>query len=79
MNDITELLALEDPNVFVSDIQTIGNRKTITLETHPGTHFCPKCGFRMYSRGIKTRTINHPIMQDVFIVTIILRQRRWRC
>lgn len=79
MNDITELLALEDPNAFVSDIQTVGNRKTITLETHPDRHFCPKCGFRMYSRGIKSRTINHPIMQDVFIVTIILKQRRWRC
>ena len=29
--------------------------------------------------GIRTRKINHPIMQDTFQVVILLKQRRWRC
>lgn len=33
----------------------------------------------MHSRGIKTRTINHPVLQDSFALEIRLRQRRWRC
>ncbi len=64
MNRITELLSLEDSNIIVSDIQTEGSRKTLTLETAPSTHFCPQCGFRMHSRGVKKRSIAHPILQD---------------
>ena len=33
----------------------------------------------MYSRGIKKRTINHPILQDNYSLVLILKQRRWRC
>lgn len=33
----------------------------------------------MRSRGIKTRTINHPILQDTYELTLKLKQRRWRC
>ena len=33
----------------------------------------------MHSRGIKTRKINHPILQDTYQVRILLKQRRWRC
>ena len=33
----------------------------------------------MHSRGIKTRKINHPILQDSFHLQIFLKQRRWRC
>lgn len=34
-----------------------GTQKLITLETAPTPHYCPSCGFRMYSRGINTRKI----------------------
>ena len=33
----------------------------------------------MHSRGIKARTINHPILQDGYSLILVLRQRRWRC
>lgn len=79
MNSITELLDLEDSDIFISDIQIEGQLKKISLETHPSQHFCPCCGFRMHSRGIKTRTISHPILQDGYELLLLLKQRRWRC
>ena len=79
MNSITELLDLEDSDIFISDIQIEDTRKLITLETHLTSHFCPSCGFRMHSRGIKTRTISHPILQDGYELVLLLKQRRWRC
>lgn len=79
MNSITDLLDLEDTNIIISDIQIQGQTKTITLETPPTAHFCPSCGYRMHSRGVKRRTINHPILQDNYSLIIILKQRRWRC
>ena len=79
MNSITDLLNLEDLNIIISDIQIQGTTKTLTLETLPCTHFCPSCGFKMHSRGIKKRTINHPIFQDNYALVLILKQRRWRC
>ena len=79
MNIITDLLDLEDSDVFISDTKVEGTRKTLTLETHPTTHFCPCCNFKMHSRGIKKRTISHPILQDGYELVLLLKQRRWRC
>ena len=79
MNTITDLLDLEDSDLFISDVQVEGTQKRITLETHLIPHFCPSCGFRMHSRGIKTRTIHHPILQDGYELILLLKQRRWRC
>lgn len=79
MNSITDLLDLEDNDVIVTDISIEGQTKTISLETPPSARFCPSCGFRMHSRGVKKRTINHPIFQDGYALTLILKQRRWRC
>ena len=79
MNSITELLDLEDADIFISDISISGTQKIITIETRPETHFCPICGFKMHSRGLKTRTINHPVLQDTYELVLKLKQRRWRC
>ena len=79
MNSITDLLNLEDSELMISDISIEGTRKTILLETSPSVHFCPLCGFRMHSRGIKKRSISHPILQDGFELILVLKQRRWRC
>ena len=79
MNNITELLDLEDSDITISDIIIEGQTKTIILETPPAARYCPTCSFRMHSRGIKNRTINHPILQDGYSLTLILKQRRWRC
>lgn len=79
MNSITELLDLEDSEIIISDIQIQGTKKFITLDTSPSVHHCPTCGFKMHSRGIKRRTINHPVLQDNYELILILKQRRWRC
>lgn len=62
MNSVTDLLDLEDTDIFISDISIQNQTKTITLETRPVAHFCPSCGFKMHSRGVKPRHINHPIL-----------------
>ena len=35
MNSITELLDLEDADIFISDISISGTQKILTLETRP--------------------------------------------
>lgn len=79
MNSITELLDLEDSDIFISDIEIQGTTKFLTLETRLQAHYCPICGFKMHSRGIKKRIIKHPILQDNYELILILKQRRWRC
>lgn len=79
MNSITQLLDLEDPDIFISDVSVEGTVKTITLETKILPRYCPSCGFRMHSKGIHTRKINHPILQDGYKVLLLLKQRRWKC
>lgn len=78
-NHIIDFLDLEDPDIEITDIQVVNNQKIVTLETKPSRHFCPICSSRMYSRGIKVRTVYHPILQDSFEVILKLRQRRWKC
>ena len=41
MNSITELLNLEDADIFISNISINGTKKILTLETKPIRHFCP--------------------------------------
>lgn len=79
MNSITDLLDLEDGDLYITETQIQGQTKTITIETKPVAHYCPNCGYRMYSRGVKNRKVNHPILQDNYSLIIILKQRRWRC
>ena len=62
MNNITDLLDLEDSDIKISDIIIEGQTKTLIIETPPVASYCPICGFRMHSRGVKKRTINHPIL-----------------
>ncbi|WP_051205676.1 ISL3 family transposase [Butyrivibrio sp. FC2001] len=79
MNSITDLLDLEDGDLCITGTQIQGHTKTLTIETKPVAHYCPNCGYRMYSRGVKKRKVNHPILQDSYSLVIILKQRRWRC
>lgn len=79
MNNIIELLNLEDSQLQITSIQVTDKVKTITVETEAVPHYCPVCGFRMHSKGIHLRTVNHPILQDTFKLTIKLKQRRWKC
>lgn len=77
--DILRLLNLEDEEVCITDIHEENHCKYVTIETKPVAHYCPLCSYKMYSKGIKTRTVNHPILQDTYHLTLILKQRRWKC
>ena len=79
MDSIIELLNLEDPNILISDITVDGTVKSVTLETRPSIHNCPLCSFRMHSKGIRKRTVNHPVLQDTYRLVLVLKQRRWKC
>ena len=79
MNIITSLLDIEDNDLELLSCEVQGLKKIVTLESAPTPHFCPKCSYKMHSRGIKTRTINHPVLQDGYQLVIKLKQRRWRC
>lgn len=41
--------------------------------------YCPICNFRMYSKGVYTRTVKHPILQDGRSLILKLKQRKWKC
>ena len=79
MNIITSLLDIEDNALELLSCEVQGLKKIVTLGSAPAPHFCPKCSYKMHSRGIKTRTINHPVLQDGYQLVIKLKQRRWRC
>lgn len=79
MDDIIKLLDLEDENVYVSDIKLTSDTKYITIESIIIDHYCPLCGYKMRSRGIHLREVNHPILQDGYKLQILLKQRRWKC
>lgn len=79
MNPITDFLNLEDIDLRIVETRIEESQKIILLETEPSIHHCPLCGFRMHSKGIYTRTINHPILQDTYELVLKVKQRRWRC
>ena len=79
MNIITSLLDIEDNALESLSCEVQELEKIVTLGSAPAPHFCPKCYYKMHSRGIKTRTINHPVLQDGYQLVIKLKQRRWRC
>jgi len=79
MNDIINLLGLEDYDLEVTKTEIIGRQKILSMKTRAVPQFCPLCESRMYSKGVRTRTIHHPILQDNYQLIIKLKQRRWRC
>lgn len=78
-NDIIDLLNLKGDNLKILDIECIGDTKIVTMEKELEEHMCPRCGYIMHSRGVKVRTIKHPILRDGYKFIIKLRQRRWLC
>lgn len=78
-NDIIKLLGIKDSSIKVLGIQESSASRVITLEKELSEHYCPVCGFRMYSKGRSMRTVNHPIMQDGLKLTLKLIKRRWQC
>ena len=79
MNNITQILDIKDSGIKVLAVKETTATRTVTIEKEITFHFCPVCGCRMYSKGIYTRHVNHPIMQDGLRLILEIKQRRWRC
>ncbi|MEG0578259.1 MAG: hypothetical protein RR500_10460, partial [Bacilli bacterium] len=69
MYNIIKLLNLEDDNFSIDKVDVVNQTKVITISKAVSINFCPLCNTRMYSRGIRLRKVNHPIMQDGYTLT----------
>lgn len=79
MNNITEILDIKESGIKVLAVRETTSTRTVTLEKELTYHQCPVCGCRMYSKGIYTRHVNHPIMQDGLRLILEIKQRKWQC
>lgn len=79
MNDIIKLLNFEDDNLEVSSPVVRNGKRYLTIQKKLAIHFCPICSYRMHSKGIYERTVNHPILQDGLPLILKVRQRTWIC
>jgi transposase len=78
-DNIIKLLNFEDSDLEVVSLVTNRNQRILTIRKKPVPHYCEICGFRMYSKGIYERTVNHPILQDGMPLILKVQQRRWQC
>lgn len=78
-DDIIKLLDLKDSDLIVEGPVIRKDEKILTLSKPLRPTYCPVCGSRAYSKGIYTRTVNHPILQDGYRLVLKLDQRRWEC
>ena len=79
MDDIIKFLDFDDPALEVGPICIKDGKRHLTIQKKLTEQYCPFCNYRMYSRGIYERKVNHPIMQDGLPLVLHVRQRRWRC
>ena len=79
MDNIIKFLNLEDSDVELVSQRIEKKRRIVTIQKKIVPHFCPVCSYRMHSKGVYPRTINHPIMQDDLQLVLIVNQRRWQC
>ena len=79
MDNIIKFVNLEDSDVELVDQCIRDKKRIVTIQKKLSPHFCPVCSYRMHSKGIYPRTINHPIMQDDLQLVLIVNQRRWQC
>ena len=78
--DIFKLLNLpNDGTINIDDVIVKDKEKTIHLSRNPVPTFCEICGYRMHSKGVYKRKVNHQILQDSTHLNLIIHQRKWRC
>lgn len=78
-DNIIKLLDLKDDDLIVEGPFVSKGVKILSLTKKLKPMFCPVCGCRMYSKGIYSRMVNHPVLQDGTQLILRLNQRRWKC
>lgn len=79
-NNIIKILNIIDEDIEILETIISHPNKYIHIrKILVGNKLCPRCGCIMYSKGIRKREINHPVLQDGFNLYLIIHQRKWRC
>lgn len=81
-DDYFKLLDISLPDNYdhyTFDMEIDGPTKIITISTTPMPTLCPFCNSSMHSKGIYTRTVKHPVLQDNTLLYLKVKQRRWKC
>ena len=78
-NDLLAVLNINDPSIVITKVEMIDDVKYIHIQRNPVPTFCPICNSRMHSKGLYTRKINHPVLQDSTKIFLVLKQRKWFC
>ena len=76
---ITQVLGIKDDGIKVLGVKETPNTLTVTIERKITFHYCDLCGFRMHSKGISTRHVNHPVLHQGRQLILEIKQRRWIC
>lgn len=78
-DNVNELIELGDPAARVTEVITDDNTKYVFIEKKEAGRYCTCCGKRMYSKGIRFKEINHPVLQNGFNLILVLKVRKWHC
>lgn len=74
------ILGLPDDGTYgITKVEIKDSIKYVHIGRAPSPTFCEVCGSRMHSKGLKTRHVNHPILQDTTSVVLLVHQREWEC
>ena len=79
-NDIIELILNKDENITYEYYYDKSiNEHIIAVEKILTPTYCPVCGTKMYSKGIRIRKVRHPILNNGKSILIHIKQRSWIC
>lgn len=74
------ILGLPDDGTYgITKVEIKDSIKYVHIGRAPSSTFCGGRGSRMHSKGLKTRHVNHPILQDTTSVVLLVHQREWEC
>ena len=77
--DFNAVLNLADDSVEVTSVDSFPDQQIVHVRKKSNICFCPDCGSRCRSKGIRYREINHPIFQDGRSLTLSVETRKWNC
>lgn len=79
MNNIIEFLNICDDDIEEYKTEIRDDTRIIYVRKKLRPVYCSVCGYRMHSKGTRTKEVRHPIFQDGYKLIIALSYRRWEC
>lgn len=78
-NDIIPFVNFDTEGLIFKELTIEGNTKTLHFIKKLEPTYCEICGYRMHSKGLYKRSINHPILQDGYCLYVKIERRSWYC